>query len=94
MDNKEYLAIMNMLKLIIRGCILHPMYILFLLLLLLLLLLGVGATGWTAGVQFPARTRDFSLFCSVQTGTGAQAASYPKAAADSYHRDKAAGASS
>jgi hypothetical protein len=33
------------------------------------------AVGWTAGVQFPARARDFSLQ-SVQTGSGAHLASF------------------
>jgi hypothetical protein len=35
------------------------------------------ATGWTAGVQFPARGKRFSLLHSVQTGSGAHPASYP-----------------
>jgi hypothetical protein len=35
------------------------------------------ATGWTAGVQFPVRTRTISLFHSVETGSGAQPASCP-----------------
>jgi hypothetical protein len=33
--------------------------------------------GCTAGVQFPAWIRDFSLFHSVQTGSEAHSAFYP-----------------
>jgi hypothetical protein len=33
--------------------------------------------GWTAGVLFLAGARDFSVFCSVQTGSEAHPASYP-----------------
>jgi hypothetical protein len=35
-----------------------------------------NSTGWTPGVRFPARQRDFSLLFSVQTGSGAHPASY------------------
>jgi hypothetical protein len=30
------------------------------------------ATGWTAGVRFPAGAKDFSLLHIVQTGSGAR----------------------
>jgi hypothetical protein len=33
--------------------------------------------GQPAGVRFPARIRDFPLFHSIQTGSGANTASYP-----------------
>jgi hypothetical protein len=36
------------------------------------------AMGWTAGIRFQARSRDFSLLHSVQTDFGAHQASYPK----------------
>jgi hypothetical protein len=29
-----------------------------------------GATGWTSGIQFPAKTREFSLLNSFQTAMG------------------------
>jgi hypothetical protein len=35
------------------------------------------ATGWTAGVRFPAGAKAFSLLHSVQTGSVAHPASYP-----------------
>jgi hypothetical protein len=35
------------------------------------------ATGWTAGVRFPARARDISLLHSVHTSSEAHPASYP-----------------
>jgi hypothetical protein len=35
------------------------------------------ATGWTDGVRFPWKARNFSLFHIVQTGPGAHAASFP-----------------
>jgi hypothetical protein len=35
------------------------------------------AMGWSAGVRFPVRARDFYLLYSVQTGSGAHPASYP-----------------
>jgi hypothetical protein len=39
---------------------------------------GIGiATGWTAGVRFRAKLRDFSLFHSVETGSGSYPALYP-----------------
>jgi hypothetical protein len=34
------------------------------------------ATGWTAGVRFPAGTREFSFLHSVHTGSGTHPASY------------------
>jgi hypothetical protein len=37
------------------------------------------ATGWTAGVRFPAGLRDFSLLHSVQPGSGAHPTSYTPA---------------
>jgi hypothetical protein len=33
-------------------------------------------TGWTVGVRFPAAARNFSLFHSVQIGSGAHPVSY------------------
>jgi hypothetical protein len=33
--------------------------------------------GWAAGVRFPAEARDFSLFHSFQTDSGAHQAFYP-----------------
>jgi hypothetical protein len=35
------------------------------------------ATGWTAGVRFPAGARDFSFLRSIQDCSGAHPASYP-----------------
>jgi hypothetical protein len=49
-------------------------------------------TDWTAEVRFPARATDFSLFHSVQTGSGPHSASYPMGAGDSFPVSKAAGA--
>jgi hypothetical protein len=37
-----------------------------------------GAAGWMAGFRFPVGTRDFCLFHSVQTGSEAYPAHYPK----------------
>jgi hypothetical protein len=47
--------------------------------------------GWTAGVWFPTKARDFSLFHSVQTGPEAHSASYPMGAGGSFPKGKAAG---
>jgi hypothetical protein len=33
------------------------------------------ATGWTAGIKFPRGTKEFSLVCIVQAGSGARFAS-------------------
>jgi hypothetical protein len=33
--------------------------------------------GWTAGIRFPAKTRDLASFYSVQTCSGVHRASYP-----------------
>jgi hypothetical protein len=41
------------------------------------------ATAWTAGVRFPAGTRDFSVLHSVQTGSGAHQTSNPMGTGDS-----------
>jgi hypothetical protein len=49
-------------------------------------------TGWTAGVQFPAGTRDFSLLHSVQTDSRAHPASYTRRTEGSFPGGKAAGA--
>jgi hypothetical protein len=49
------------------------------------------AMGWTAGVRFPACARDFSLPHSVQTGSGANSASYLIDTGGSLPGDKAAG---
>jgi hypothetical protein len=68
MDNKQYLAIMNMLKLIIMGCMFYFMHV--------LLIVVLGTTGWTAGIRFQAGAT-FSYLHSVQTGSGAHRASYP-----------------
>jgi hypothetical protein len=54
-------------------------------------LVGI-ATGWTAGVRFPAGVRDISLRHSVQTGSGAHPASYPMGTGVSFSEGKAAGA--
>jgi hypothetical protein len=34
-------------------------------------------TSWTAGVRFPRGARNFSLLCSVQTGSGVHPVPYP-----------------
>jgi hypothetical protein len=41
------------------------------------------ATGWTAGVRFPAGARNFSVLHSVQIGSGAHPASSPMGAGGS-----------
>jgi hypothetical protein len=38
---------------------------------------GTEATGWTAGVRFPAGSRDIPVLHKVQTDSGAHPASYP-----------------
>jgi hypothetical protein len=48
--------------------------------------------GWTAGVRFAARARDFSLLHSVQTGSGAHSDSDSMGNGDSIPGAKAAGA--
>jgi hypothetical protein len=54
---------------------------------------GAGiATGWTAGVRFPAGARDFSLLHSIHTASGAHPASYPMGTGGSFAGCKAAGA--
>jgi hypothetical protein len=53
---------------------------------------GYGVDGRGIGVRFPAGTRDFSLFHSVQTGSGADTASYPVGTEGSFPGSKAAGA--
>jgi hypothetical protein len=49
------------------------------------------AMGWTARVLFPTE-QNFFLLLSVQTGSGANPASYPKVTGGSFLEDKAAGA--
>jgi hypothetical protein len=49
------------------------------------------ATGWTAGVRFPA-VQAFSLLHSVQTGAGADPASYSMGTKGDFPGGKAAGA--
>jgi hypothetical protein len=44
------------------------------------------AMSWTAGVRFPARARNISLFHSVQTGFGAHPAFYPVVTGGSFPR--------
>jgi hypothetical protein len=48
------------------------------------------ATSWTAGVRFLARTRNFSLVHSVQTGFGVQPASFPMGSGGFFTGGKAA----
>jgi hypothetical protein len=55
------------------------------------MLIGI-ATGWTAGVRFPAGARDISLLHSFQTGSGAHPASYPMGTGSCFSGGKAAGA--
>jgi hypothetical protein len=50
------------------------------------------ATGWTAGVRFPSKARDFSLFHNLQTGSGAHPASYPMDTGGSFPGGNVAGA--
>jgi hypothetical protein len=45
--------------------------------------------GFTAGVQFPAGTRDISLLQKVQTGSGTHRASYTMGIGGSFTGDKA-----
>jgi hypothetical protein len=47
---------------------------------------------WTAGVRFPAEATYFSLLNSVQTGSGAQPASYPMGIRGPFSGGKATGA--
>jgi hypothetical protein len=47
------------------------------------------ATGWTTGVRFPARVRDFSLNHRVRTGSGAHPALYPMSTGDAFTEGKA-----
>jgi hypothetical protein len=46
---------------------------------------------WAAGIRFPVGAGDFSMFHSVQTGSGAQAASYPMGTRGSFPGDKRQG---
>jgi hypothetical protein len=46
---------------------------------------------WTAGVQFPLGSRDFSLLDSVQTASGALPVSYIIGTRGCFSGDKAAG---
>jgi hypothetical protein len=50
------------------------------------------ATGWTAGVRFSVRERDFFVLHSVQADSEAHPASYPVDTGGSFPGDKAAGA--
>jgi hypothetical protein len=50
----------------------------------------VIATGWTAGVRLPIGVRDVPIVRSVQTGSGAQPASYPMGTGYFFPGDKAA----
>jgi hypothetical protein len=70
---KQYLAIMNMLKLIMIGYIFYFMHV------VLLLLLVVEAMGWTAGIRFQVGAKCSYLHSvqTVQTGSGAHKVSYP-----------------
>jgi hypothetical protein len=43
-----------------------------------------SATGWTPRVRFPVGARDFSLFHSVQTASGARSVSYPMGTGSSF----------
>jgi len=45
---------------------------------------------WTIGVRFPVGTGNFSLRNHVQTGSGAQPASYPMSKSGSFPGGKAA----
>jgi hypothetical protein len=49
------------------------------------------AASWMPCVRFPAQARHFPVL-SLHSGCGAEAASYPVHAADSFPRDKAGGA--
>jgi hypothetical protein len=49
------------------------------------------ATGWTAGARFSVRAKNLSLLHSVQTGSGAHAASYPTSTGCSSSRLKRLG---
>jgi hypothetical protein len=50
-----------------------------------------NSTGWTAGVQFLAGTKEFSRLQSVQTASGAHPVSYPMGNGDTFPGGKAAG---
>jgi hypothetical protein len=84
MDNKEYLAIMNTLKLIIIGYIFYFMHV--------FLLVVVGATDWTAGIRFQAGAKSSHLH-SVQTGSGAHQAFHPMGTGGDFPGLKRPGAS-
>jgi hypothetical protein len=53
--------------------------------------LGYGLDDRGSSVRFPARARNFSLHHRVQTGSGANPASYPMGTRGSFPGDKAAG---
>jgi hypothetical protein len=53
-----------------------------------ILCISAEATGWTAGVRFPAETRDFSLLHSDQTGCVTPPASYPMSTGGSLKRPR------
>jgi hypothetical protein len=50
------------------------------------------ATGWAAGVRFPAETTNIYLLHCVQTGSGAHPVSYPMGTGGSFSGGKEAGA--
>jgi hypothetical protein len=52
---------------------------------------GYGIHDWGIRVRFPGEARYFSLFSSVQTGSGAHPVSYPISTRGSFSGDKAAG---